>query len=303
VRAWRPGLTEVTAVWCLLAAVAVATTVTYARIPTAELYHVSVGGLAGGLGRALVYVNFPVGLIAVATLPFVLARLPSTRAVHAAAIASLALCAVVAVPGVVDQADLDAKWINVVPAAGVALALGLWAFALRGGIGPLDPWERLDWLRLAAAVVIVFVALPWEFAELGVYVSHVPVIGHLFLGAQIRPSAGVEPTLRAVHLGRHHGMDGTLCVLSGLALSRVVRDVRGRALHELAALAVATLVVYGALNAANDAWDEQLWKRGWTDTMLPSFLRPGLTWAFLILLAGVAAAFALVRRLRPPAAA
>ena len=298
----RIGLVEVTGVWALLAAVAVATTVTYARIPTSELYHVSVGGLAGGLGRALVYVNFPVALIAVGMLPFLLARLPATRAVRAVAAASLVLCAFIAVPGVVDQADLDAKWINVVPAAGVALALGLWVRALRDGIGPLDAWERLDWLRLAAAVVVVFVALPWEFAELGVYVSHVPLIGHLFLGAQIRPSSGVEPTLHAVHLGRHHGMDGTLCVLAGLALSRVVKDVSGRGLHELAAFAVGALLAYGALNAANDVWDEQVWKRGWTDTMLPSFLRPGLTWGFVILLVGVAAAFALVRRLRRPAA-
>jgi len=299
----RIGLVEVTAVWAILAAVAVAATVTYARIPTSELYHVSVGGLAGGLGRALVYVNFPVALIAAGMLPFLLARLPATRAVHAVAVASLVLCAFVAVPGVVDQSDLDAKWINIVPAAGVGLTLGLWAWARRDGIGPLDPWERLDWLRLAAAVVVVFVALPWEFAELGVYVSHVPLIGHLFLGAQIRPSAGVEPTLHAVHLGRHHGMDGTLCVLSGLAFSRVVKDVPRGVLHELAAFAAGTLLVYGALNAANDAWDEQVWKRGWTNWMLPSFLRPGLTWGFLVLLIGVAVAFALVRRLSPPAAA
>lgn len=298
----RVGLSEVTAIWLALAAVGVAVIVTYSRIPTGELYHVSVGGLGGGLGRALVFVNFPVALIAAGTLPFVLARLPATREVHAVAVASLVLCAVIVVPGVVDQADLDAKWINVVPAAGVALTAGLWAWALRDGIGPLDPWERLDWARLAAAVVMVSVALPWEFAELGVYVSHVPVIGHLFLGAQIRPSAGVEPTLHAVHLGRHHGMDGTLCVLAGLALSRVVKDVSGRVLHELAAFAVGALLAYGALNAANDAWDEQVWKRGWTDTMLPSFLRPGLTWGFAILLVGVAAAFALVRRLRRPAA-
>lgn len=299
----RIGLVEVTAVWAMLAAVAVATTVTYARIPPSELYHVSVGGLAGGLGRALVYVNFPVALIAVGMLPFLLARLPATRAVHAVAVASLVLCAFVAVPGVVDQADLDAKWINIVPAAGVALALGLWLRALRDGIGPLDPWERLDWLRLAAAVLVVFVALPWELAELGVYVSHVPLIGHLFLGAQIRPSAGVEPTLHAVHLGRHHGMDGTLCMVSGLALSRLVKDVPRGVMHELAAFAVGALLVYGALNAANDAWDEQVWKRGWTTWMLPSFLRPGLTWGFLVLLIGVAVAFALVRRLSPPAAA
>ena len=36
------------------------------------------------------------------------------------ALLPLALCAVIVVPGVVDQGDLDAKWINVVPALGVA---------------------------------------------------------------------------------------------------------------------------------------------------------------------------------------
>jgi hypothetical protein len=280
----------------------VATVVTYSRIPAAELYHVSGTGLTAGLGRALVYLNFPVALIAVATLPFVLARLPATLTVYALAVASLVLCAVVAVPGVVDQSNLDAKWINAIPAAGVALAAGLCVWALRGGIGPLRPWERLDWLRLAAALLVVFVALPWEFADWGVYVSHVPGIGHLFLGAQIRRSAGVEPTLHAVHLGRHHGMDGALCVLSGLLLSRVVRDLSER-LHELGAFAVGALLAYGALNVANDAWDEQLWKRRWTDSMLPDFTRPGLTWGWLIVIAGALGAYAVVRRLRPPAAA
>jgi hypothetical protein len=298
----RPGLVEISAIWALLAYVAIAVIVTYSRIPTSELYHVSVGGIAGGFGRALVYVNFPVAVIAVAMLPFLAARLPATRAYHAAEIVAAVLCAVVAVPGVVDQKDLDAKWINAVPAAGVGLVLVLWALALRDGLGPVRPWERWDWLRLAAAIVIVIVALPWEFAEWGVYVSHVPVIGHLFLGAQIRPSAGVEPTLHAVHLGRHHGMDGTLCALSGIALTRVVVDVARGLLHELAAFATGALIVYGILNAANDAWDEQVWKRSWTHTMLPSFLRPGLTWGFLIVLVGAIGAYALVRRLSPPAA-
>jgi hypothetical protein len=290
----------VTAVWVLLALVAVAAVVTYTRIPTAELYHVSVGGFRGGLGRSLVFLNFPGALVAAATLPFVGARLPVTRSTRAALLVSFALCAVVAVPGVVDQADLDAKWVNAVPAAGVALAAALWLRALRDGIGPVEPFARVDWLRVAAAVVVAVAAIPWICAELGFYASDLPLLGRLFLAEQIRRNpGGSEPALHAVHLGRHHGMDGALLAVSGLALSRVVARVPGRLLHELAAFAAAALIVYGVLNAAQDWWFEQVVKRGWTDASLPSFLRPGLTWGWLILVAATLALYAGMRRLRP----
>jgi hypothetical protein len=299
VRLGRPGLAEVTAVWVLLALVAVAALVTYARVPTGELYHVSVGGLRGGLGRALVTVNFPGALAAAATLPFVAARLPATRGTRVALLLSFALCAFVALPGVVDQDDLDATWVNAVPAAGVVLAVALWLRALRRGIGPIEPFGGLDWLRIGAAVVIVAAAIPWMCAEVGFYASDLPLVGRLFLAEQIRANpGGTEPTLHAVHLGRHHGMDGALLALSGLALSRVVARLPGRA-HELAAFAVAALLVYGALNAAQDWWFEQVVKRGWTDWTLPSFLRPGLSCGWLVLIAATLAAYAGLRRLRP----
>jgi hypothetical protein len=299
VRPARPGLAEVTAVWVLLGVVVLAAMVTYARVPTADLYHVSVGGVRGGLGRALVTVNFPGALVAAATLPFVAARLPATRSTRIALLLSLALCVVVAIPGVVDQDDLDAKWINAVPAAGVALAIVLCACALRDGIGPVEPLGGLDWLRIGAAVVIVAASIPWICAELGFYASDLPLIGRLFLAEQVRANpGGTEPTLHAVHLGRHHGMDGALLALSGIALSRVVARVPGRVLHELASFAVAALLVYGVLNAAQDWWFEQVVKRGWTDWTLPSFLRPGLSWGWLILIAATLAAYAGVRRLR-----
>ena len=93
-------------------------------------------------------------------------------------------------------------------------------------------------------------------------------------------------------------MDGALLALSGLALSRVVARVRGSVLHELAAFAVAALLVYGVLNAVQDGWFEQVVKRGWTDATVPSFLRPGLTGAWLLLVAAVVVAYAVIRRLR-----
>ena len=293
----KPSIGEVGAVWVLLALVAVATVVTYARIAPEDLYHVSVGGLPGGLGRALVYANFPVAVAATATLPVAVDRLGG-RAVTAAAIVAAALCTVVVIPGVVDQADLDAKWVNVVPAAGVAIALVLWVLAFRrGGIGAVRPFERADWVRVALAIVIVVAAIPWICAELGFYASDLPLVGRLILAEQIRPNPGsAEPSLHAVHLGRHHGMDGTLLALTGLALSRVVRDLRSPARRQLLAVLVSALFVYGVMNAAQDDWYEQVVKRGWTDASLPSFLRPGLTWAWAFLLAATAVVYGTVGR-------
>jgi len=36
--------------------------ITYSRLPVTDFYHVGVDGLAGGLGRALVHLNFPVSI-------------------------------------------------------------------------------------------------------------------------------------------------------------------------------------------------------------------------------------------------
>ena len=101
--------------------------VTYSRLGTTELYNVSHEGLAGGLGRALVLLNFPIALVAVALALVAVAALP--RSAWLVAGPAIALSAVVAVA--VDQNDLDARWINVVPALGVALALALTVEAAR----------------------------------------------------------------------------------------------------------------------------------------------------------------------------
>ena len=59
---------EIVATWLLFAVVAVEILVTYSRIPADELYHVSGGGLSLGAGRALVFANFPVALVAIVVL-------------------------------------------------------------------------------------------------------------------------------------------------------------------------------------------------------------------------------------------
>jgi hypothetical protein len=273
---------QVRLLWGLLAAVGLAIFVTYLRLPAAELYNVSEEGLASGAGRLLVFLNYPVSLVAIAIAWLAAERL-ATRFANAAAAAATVLCVVTAFPGVVDQHDLDAKAINVVPAIGVAIALAL---SLRA------PWERvprllLDPARVAIGVVVWVVALAWIAAVLGFYFP-----GDVFLGEELRVG-GEGGIYAAVHLGDHEGLDAALLITSALLLSRY----RPR-FGVLALLALA--FVYGLAVEWRDFWFEQVVKRGWTDWTPPQVLTPSLSvrWAVLVALA-VAVALA-VRRLEAP---
>lgn len=303
----RSGLVEVVAVWTLFGLVATEIFVTYARLPLAELYHVSRTGLAGGASRALVFLGFPTSLAAIPILAIAIDGLLAApalsrarrRAVVAAAVLAALLCLTVVWPGVVDQADLDAKPVNAAAAAGVLIALVLTALALQTGrVGTLGLGGRGDLARLTAAAALLVVALPWLFAELGFFISHVPPLGSLFLSDELRPAAGGE-TLQAVHLGHHHGMDGVLLALAALALSRVLTRMHLPRLRAAVSAYLALMLVYGLANATQDAWLEQVVKRGWTSAAIPSLLRPGVTPAWGAILLAAAVAYAVLFRRLP----
>ncbi len=261
-----PGQGEALVTWGLWAAVLLAIVVTYARLEPADLYHVSRDGLEGGLSRALVEANFPIALAAIALVLVALAVLPhSAWWVGAPAIA---LCAVTAWPGVVDQDDLDARWVNTVPALGVALALGLTAAATRRAGSGLAPRRGLDPARLVVALFALLVSIPWIAALLGFYLPE---------GLFIMERPGVEDgtTIAAVHLGEHHGFMGTTLVWTALLLSRTASTIRGR-LGAVARLYLSLVFAYGAVNMTQDAWNEQLWKRDLVDWKIPSALIPSL---------------------------
>ena len=272
--------------WVVLAAVGVATFVTYTRLPPEVLYHTTFEGLGGGASRTLVYLNYPVALIALGILPLAVDRLLplARRAVVGLALAAAVLCAVVAVPGVVSPDDLDARPANALPAAGVAIVVALFAWALRrGGAGRSDRPARGDRLRLALVALLAVASIPWIFAELGFYAPWP------FLAAHVPP--GEE--LAAVHLGRHHGMDGVLLALAALALSRAVGDVRHRRLAAVTAAYLSLMLAYGLLIAAEDFWNEQVVKRGWTTVRIPDVLQPAPTLAWALLLVAAAAVYLL----------
>jgi len=118
---------EVVLVWLLFAVVTTEILVTYSRVPARELYHVSGSGIEGGLSRALVFLNFPVALVALAILPLVYVRL-GRRSYRAVAILSGILCAAVVWPGVVSARNLDARPVNAVAAVGVPVEVTTWGW-------------------------------------------------------------------------------------------------------------------------------------------------------------------------------
>jgi hypothetical protein len=266
----RPGLREAAAVAALLLVAVLVTLVTYSRIEPAELYHVSVDGLPGGLGRALVELNYPVALIAIAFVPLAVDRLRAAGRRWAAPVGTLAaaLCLLVAVA--VRQADMDARAVNVLPAVGVALALALGIAAYReGGVGVAGE-PRGDRLRFVLVAALVLAAIPWLFAELGFYAPDP------YMADEPSPD---EP-LRAVHLGSHEGMDGVLCALAALGLSRQLARFHAARLAHVAAALLSLLLAYGVANETVDGWNEQVWKRGSTDEHLDGVALPSLSWSW-----------------------
>lgn len=276
---------EALATWALWALVLLAVLVTYARLSPEETYHVSREGIQGGLSRALVELNFPISLVVIAIALVALAALPVSA--WWAGGPAIALCAVTAWPGVVDQDDLDARWINVAPALGVAIAAVLTVLATRRAGSGLAPRLRLDPVRVALAILVLLLSIPWIAALLGFYLPD---------GIFIMERPGLEPdgtTIAAVHLGQHHGFMGSLIVLSALLLSRPRRP-EGR-LSLATRLYVSLAFAYGTVNTAQDAWNEQLAKRGTVDWKIPSALQPEPEPIWLVTL-GLAALTALALR-------
>ncbi len=283
---------EIVAVWTLFAVVAIEILVTYSRLPAHELYHVFGSGLVGGLSRALVYSNFPVALVALAVLAFLADRATDRRTL-AAAVVGAVFCAAVFWPGVVDEADLDARPVNALCAVGVLIALVLTALALRDG-NRWSPRQRGDWVRIGVAFVALFLALPWLAAELGFFLDGVPLLGRLF---ETGPYSA-HVALPGVHHGHHHGMDGVLLLLAALMLSRAVPSVRHRVLRVATGLYLALMAVYGIANAANDFWSEQVVKRGWTAWTIPNVLYPKASIAWALIVVGAAVLYALAGHVR-----
>jgi hypothetical protein len=276
---------EIAVVWALFAVVTAEIFVTYWRLPTSELYHVSHDGLAGGASRALVFLNFPLALVVIPILVLLAERLPGRRVRILAAI-GVVLSAAIFWPGIVKQSDLDARPVNAIAALGVAVAVALTLFVARA-LGGRSGWTRQtgDVLRVPIAVLALGLGVPWIAADLGVHFNGVPVLGTLYQTGELRTQPGDPVPHPAVHYGHHHGMDGVLLVLSALLLSRLLAPVGARWLRLTLGAYVSLMLCYGAGNVANDFWVEQVVKRGWTNWEIPDVTTPkaSIAWGIIVL--------------------
>jgi hypothetical protein len=273
-----PGIREALLIWALVLIDVVLIVVTYARLPPEDLYNTSVGGVRGGVGRALVELNFPMALMALGLLTVAANALLDThrRLVVWTSALAIPLCLLTAF--VVDQDDLDASPRNALPAIGVALVAALTVVAVRTAGVHATPAARGDPLRIGLAVLLGLMAVPWLFALLGFYAPD-PIYAD-------EPTPG-EP-IAAVHLGGHHGFYGVLIALTGLALSRALPSFRHRRLTTASSVVLALAVAYGLANALQDALLEQFWKRGTIGWKPPSVVLPSLSWGWLAILGAAA---------------
>jgi hypothetical protein len=243
------------AVWVLHGAVAGMIVWTHSRTPPDRLYR----SRGGGWSRAMVFANYPTAIAAIATLPHARRR--------TAAALALPLCATTALPGVVDEGDLDGRWRNAPALIGIALACA-------AGERESQRSDGGDLRRLLVAVPLIAVSAPWLLAGLGLQTR-----------GMRRPTPG-ELGVERVHIGHHEGLDGVLLALDALLLSR---RRSGRWHRRLLAL----MLSYGAAVAAQDAWYEQVVKPGHAQRRLPDVIRPSASPAW----AGLLASVPLVRRL------
>lgn len=281
----NPGLREVYVVWLLVGLITVAVFETYWRFPASELWKVTGTGPSGGASRAFVYLGFSPALASIAVLAIVVDRLDDRRATLLGVLA-LVLCATVAIPGVENPNDLDAKWSNLPAVLGVAIAFGLTAWAAaRGRREAVRTTAGGDLARLVTGLIALFFAAPYIAAELGFFLDGVPVLGWIFQTSARRPeSPGSSLIHAAVHHGHHHGLDGFLLAVTALLLSRLLSGIRRHGLRTVTAGYLSLMLVYGLTNMANDLWSEQVVKRNWTTWQIPDVLspKPSLAWAAMI---------------------
>jgi hypothetical protein len=281
----NPGLREVYAVWVLVALAAVAVLETYWRVPASELWKVTGTGPSGGASRAFVFLGYSPALASSAVLAIAVDRLDDRRATLLGVLA-LVLCATVAIPGVEDPNDLDAKWSNLPAVLGVLIAFGLTVWAgVRGRRATVRTTTGGDVARLVTGVIALFFAAPYIAAELGFFLDGVPLLGWFFQTSRLRPETpGSSFVHAAVHHGHHHGLDGFLLTVTALLLSRLLGGIQRRGLRAATAAYLSLMLVYGLTNMANDLWSEQVVKRSWTTWQIPDVLSPTLSgaWAAMV---------------------
>lgn len=277
-----PGLGEAVAVWAMFGLDAMAIALGDGWRGDLEGGAARRGGrqrrLGPFVGHPMAPAAVPLGLLAAARL----ADGPTTERVAGRAMA-LAVGAGLAAGGWALLGDPE-RVVGAAAAGVVAASLGLTVGAVAGrGLGGVAPATPGDVARLGLGGGLALVALPWLLADLCRYADDLPFLRRIYVARRLPTGGGGT----AVHLGHHHGLDGALLVWTGLALSRQVGAVRPGRLRDGLAMSIGFCGVYGFARAVEDAWYEQVVKRGRTDVRLARLVvdgRPvsGWGWAAVV---------------------
>jgi hypothetical protein len=292
--------TDALVLWCLFGAIAIATVVTYARLPAAQLYHVSHPGIDTGIARGLAFSGFPAAPVAIAVV-WLLAEQLSRRAAVLAAVAATVLGSAVFWPGAVDETDPDARPVSILALVGVVTVIALTVSVARSS-GLQRPRVRLreDWPRILVTAVVFLVEIPWIAAVIGVSLDHVPVLDSMYLSDSFVDQRGVPGLHPAVHAGLHHGLCGALLVTSSVWLSRRIAGMRSLAHRRLLAGYLSLLIAYGGANALQDFFLEQIVKRDLVQWQFPYMLQPKMSWGSGAIVAAAVLIYLAILRPRAP---
>ena len=272
----RPRTDGTLAIWGLYGAALVGVVTTAARPAGAEADGAM--GAAGwdaaeGWRAGMRFLRHPLAPAAatlgiVATLRLPAAAVPAALARALATGGAAALGAAAACPRGLRSEPGDH-----VAVATTAMSLALTAAASNAGRAAAGGADRMpaDPARWVLGAILAVGALPWALADAGIYAGDVPGLRRVVLSRD----TPIAPGQIAVHLGHHHGMDGALLALTGLAGSRQLADAQSGMVREAVSFCLAATLAIGMARWFEDLWHEQIVKRGWATWKPPIVVRHG----------------------------
>ena len=281
--------------WVVIIFYSIPLFVVNAILPSSERYGISEEGFLAGFYRLILWLNFPVAVLSLLCNFIVLDIWLDKRKEEGhlrsfyghkiwpvLTVLSSFLCLIVVFPGVLDDKNLQFDLVHLLPATGVLLSL-IGFFSVFNLLSDPEkktssPFEKIvgskqkaNWPIGIGLVLALLLSLPWIFADLGIYIGDIPLLGKAWMSREPTPH---REWLAAVHLGHHHGMDGLFLLFFALLIGKDLSDLALSSLRLSLSFCCALLVPYGFWALFSDFWEEQIWKRGVTDLCFDNALTP-----------------------------
>jgi len=124
---------------------------------------------------------------------------------------------------------------------------------------PVLNFKKRNSLRIISIGLILFFSLPWVFALVGIFISDIPILNLIFLGAQEYHG------LPSVHLGSHHGTWAYQYAIIAVVLTMSLDSpyyLKNTLSRSIVAGGIVFLAGYAIVNGLEDGLNEQVLKRG-----------------------------------------